>query len=50
MEYRKMVLMNLSAEQEWKHRKCEQTLGMASGGGRKGMDRVTWKHTLPYVK
>ena len=21
-----------------------------AGGGRKGMDRVTWKHTLPYVK
>ena len=27
MEYRKMVLMNLSAEQEWKHRQCEQTSG-----------------------
>ena len=34
MEYRKMVLMNLSAEQEWKHRQCEQTYGHGFRGRR----------------
>ena len=32
MEYRKMVLMNLSAEQEWKRRHCEQTYGHGCRG------------------
>ena len=29
-----MVLMNLSAEQEWKHRQCEQTYGHGFRGRR----------------
>ena len=53
MESRKMVLMNLFVEQQWRHRHKNQTFG--HGGGRKKervgyMEIVTWKVTLPYVK
>ena len=52
MESRKMVLMNLFAEHQWRHRHSEQTYGHSCGGKERvgGMERVTWKHTLPYVK
>ena len=47
-----MVLMNLFAEHKWRHRHSEQTYGHSYGGKERvgGMERVTWKHTLPYVK
>ena len=45
-------LMNIFAEQQRRHRHREQAYGHSCGGGRRGWDveRVTWKHTLPYVK
>ena len=51
MEFRKMILMNLFAGQQWRNRHREQTYGH---GERRGVvryiERVTWKLTLPYVK
>ena len=45
-------LMNILAEQQRRPRHREQAYGHSCGGGRRGRDveRVTWKHTLPYVK
>ena len=46
-----MVLMNLFAEQQWRHRQREQTYGHGWGQERVGgLKTITWKHTLPYVK
>ena len=46
-----MVLMKLSAGQQWRHRHKEQTYGHGAGGGDDGcMEKVTWKCILPYVK
>jgi len=47
-----MVLMNLSAGQQWRRRLREQTYGRGGGGARSGWDvwRATWTHILPYVK
>ena len=53
-----MVLKSSSAGQQWSIRHSEQTYGHSvagSGGGvrrgwERGMERVTWKVTLPYVK
>ena len=51
MEYRKMVLMNLFSWQQWKNRHREQTLDMGrEEEGVRYMERITWKHTIPYVK
>ena len=38
-----MVLMNLFAEQQWRHTHCEQTC-RHSGGGEGGIDRVALTH------
>ena len=48
-----MVLMNLSAGWQWKHRHKELTYGHS--GGRRGWDmgqvhRAALKHVLPHVK
>ena len=43
----------LIAGQQWRHRYREQkTYGHGGGGEERveGMERVTWKHILPYVK
>ena len=43
----------LIAGQQWRHRHREQkTYGHGGGGEERveGMERVTWRHTLPYVK
>ena len=46
-----MVLMKLFAEQQWRHRHTEQTYGHGGREERVGcMERIRWKHTLPYVK
>ena len=48
-----MVLMNLFAGQQWRNRYREQTYGHGGRGSRervRGMERVTWKLTIPYVK
>ena len=48
-----MVLMNLFAGQQWRNRYREQTYGhggRGSGERVRGMERVTWKLTIPYVK
>ena len=45
--------MNLFAEQQWRHRHREKTYGHALAGRKERvgcMERVTWKHTLPFVK
>ena len=51
MESGKMVLMNLLAGQQWRHR--EQTYGHG-GQGRKErmgqMERVAWKHIHEYME
>ena len=41
-----MVLMNLFAGQQWRHRHREQMYGHAGWGKERtgGMERVTWKH------
>ena len=48
----KMVLMNLFAEQHWRHRHREQT--SRHNGGRRGWDKLREQHgniyTRPYVK
>ena len=53
MESRKIVLMKLFAGQQWKQTQ-RTDLWTWWGRGRKDivgcMERVTWKHTLPYVK
>ena len=51
MESRKMVLMNLFAGQQWRHRHREQTCGNSRGrrggtNGKSGMET----YALPYVK
>ena len=38
MEFRKMVVMNLFAKQQWRYRYREQTYGHGQGGGRTGRD------------
>ena len=50
MEPRKMVL--IFAEQQWRHKHGEQTCEHSWGEKERvgGLDRVTRKHTLPYVK
>ena len=47
-----MVLMKLFTRQQWRHRHREQTYGHRGIGedGEGGVQRVTWKHTLTYVK
>ena len=43
----------LIAGHQWRHRHREQkTYGHGGGGEERveGMERVTWKHILPYVK
>ena len=54
MESRKMVLMELFAGQQCRHRHREQTYGRGwrvGGKERVGyMEKVTWKLILPYVK
>ena len=52
MESRKMVLMNLFSEQQWRNRHREQTMDMRVGEEGKGeiWEGVTWKFTIPYVK
>ena len=50
MESRETALMKC-AGQQWRQRHREQTYGQGLGEDRVGcMERVTWKHTLPYVK
>ena len=47
----KTVLMNLSAEQQWRHRqKTDLWTQLVGEEGEGGKERVTWKRTLPYVK
>ena len=51
MESTKLVLMNLSAGQQWRCRHREQTCGHT--GGRRGWDTQREQHgnlTLPHVK
>ena len=50
MESRKMVLKNLFTGQQWRNRHREQTYGHGERGREGGMERVTWKLTLSYVK
>ena len=46
-----MVLMNLFTGQQWRNRHGEQTYGHGEGEERvRGMERVTWKLTLPCIK
>ena len=47
MESRKMVLMNLFAGQQWRHRGREQTGG--HGGGRKRWGKLREYHGNIYV-
>ena len=51
MESSKMVLMDLFAGQQWRHRHRKQTCGH-SGEGEDGVDweNSTETYTLPYVK
>ena len=45
MESRKMVLVNLFAGQQWRHRHREQAYGHGVGKEREGQtDREAWKH------
>ena len=51
MEFRKMVLINLFAEQKMRHRQREQTYGHS--GGRRGWDELRCSietYALLYVK
>ena len=51
MESRKMVLMNLSAGEQWRHRHREQTCRHSGGKeGRANGERSIETCTLPYVK
>ena len=38
MEFGKMILMNLFAGQQWRHRHTERTYGQGQGGGRRQRD------------
>ena len=50
-ESRKMILMNLSARQQWRHRHKEWTYRHRSGKERVGrIERVALKHALLGVK
>ena len=48
-----MELVNLFAGPQWRQKYREQ-MTYGHGGGRTermgGMERLTWKHTLPHVK
>ena len=45
VESRKMVLMKLFAEQQWRHRHREETCEHRAGKERVGqMEEATWKH------
>ena len=53
MEYRKIVMMNLFAAQQWRCRHREQIYGHIGAVERRGWDE--WRkymetYTLPYVK
>ena len=52
MKSRKMVLMNVFAERQWKCRKGEQSYGHGVGEGEGGTngDSSMETYTLPYVK
>jgi len=53
MECRKMIMMNLFAEQQWRHRHRGQTYGHGQGKeGEVGMNGESSMEicTLPYVK
>ena len=51
MKSRKLVLMKLFVGQQWRHRHKQQTYGHGRGQEEgEGMERVTWKLTLPNVK
>ena len=48
-----MALMTLFTGQQWRDRHSEQTYGHWAGVRKERMgyiQRITWKHTLPYVK
>ena len=50
MESRKMVLKNLFEGQQWRIKE-NRLMDMGKGEERvRYMKKVTWKHTLPYVK
>ena len=50
MESRKIVLMNLSAEQQWRLRQGEQTCGHSRGKERPGwIESVAWEHIYALV-
>ena len=51
MEPREMALMNLFAEQQWRHRPTKGTDLWAQCGKERvrGVERGAWKPTLPYV-
>ena len=50
MEYRKMVLKNLFAGQQWRNRQREQTYGHGERAGEGEMyGKSNWKLTSPYV-
>ena len=51
MESRRMVLMLLSAGQQWRYRHREQTYGHSEGGTERvgQMERVEWKHIHYYM-
>jgi len=44
MESGKMVLMNLFAGQQWRHRHREQIYGHGGRGGRRGWDKLREWH------
>ena len=44
MKSSKMVLMHLSAEQQWRHRYREQTCGYGQGKTMGWKEGVAWKH------
>ena len=53
MESRKMVLMNLFAGQQWRHRHREQTYGPdkgEEGEGEMNGESSMEAYTLPYIK
>ena len=46
MKYRNMVLMNVFAGQQWRHRHREQTCGHGGKGNERvrQLEKVAWKH------
>ena len=53
MESRKMVLKNIFARQQWRHRYREQTYGQGWGRGGEGEmngESIMEAYTLPHVK